>query len=75
VLAYRLGEGRALADAVKAPRVHTEGDLALTLEAAWPAAVKERFERAGYAVKPGGGASLSAIERDPKSGELASAAR
>ena len=32
VLAYRLGEGRPLADAVKAPRVHTEGDLALTLE-------------------------------------------
>ena len=57
VLAYRLGEGRALADAVKAPRVHTEGDLNLTLEAAWPAAVTDHFKEAGYAVKAGPGAT------------------
>src|SRR5581483_2979376 len=75
VLAYRVGEGKPLADAVKAPRVHTEGDLALSLEASWPAAVVERFKQAGYAVKTGGGASLSAIERDPKTGELTKAAR
>jgi gamma-glutamyltranspeptidase/glutathione hydrolase len=75
VLAYRLGEGRELADAVKAPRAHTEGDLALTLENTWPAAVVERFERAGYAVRTGVGANLNVIERDPKSGELRSAAR
>lgn len=75
VLAYRLGEGRSLADAVKAPRVHTEGDLALTLEKAWPTAVVERFKRAGYAVRTGAGANLNAIERDPKAGEVRSAAR
>lgn len=75
VLAYRLGEGRPLADAVTAPRVHTEGDLTLTLEKTWPAAVVERFERAGYAVRTGVGANLNAIERDPKTGESWSAAR
>ncbi|HVK11682.1 MAG TPA: gamma-glutamyltransferase [Gemmataceae bacterium] len=75
VLTYRIGEGRPLADAVKAPRVHTEGDLALTLEKSWPAAVVARFERAGYMVRTGVGANLNAIERDPKSGELQSAAR
>src|SRR5207237_4013061 len=69
VLAYWLGEARPLDDAVKAPRLHTEGDLNLVLEASWPAAVSDHFKRVGYAVKPGGGASLSAIERDAGSGE------
>lgn len=75
VLAYRLGEGRALAEAVKAPRVHTEGDLSLVLEATWPAAVVDHFKAAGYTARTGAGASLSAIERDPASGEVRAAAR
>ena len=75
VLVYRLGEGQALAEAVKSPRVHTEGDLALTLEKMWPAPVVDRFKQIGYAVKVGGAATLSAIERDPKTGAVQSAAR
>jgi len=75
VLAYRLGEGRSLAEAVRAPRVHTEGDLALTLEKDWPAAVVDRFKSTGYAVKVGTGAVLSAIERDPATGGLTAAGR
>jgi gamma-glutamyltranspeptidase/glutathione hydrolase len=75
VLAYRLGEGRPLAEAVKAPRAHTEGDLALSLEASWPAEVVERFKQVGYEVRTGGGANLNAIERDPTTGELKAAAR
>ena len=68
VLACRLGEGQPLVDAIKAPRVHTEGDLNLLLEAAWPMAVVDRFKAAGYAVKAGTGAFASAIERDAKGG-------
>jgi gamma-glutamyltranspeptidase/glutathione hydrolase len=68
VLAYRLGEGKPLADAIKAPRVHTEGDLNLLLEATWPTAVADRLKVAGYAVKAGTGATASAIERDEKGG-------
>ncbi|HEV3386053.1 MAG TPA: gamma-glutamyltransferase, partial [Gemmata sp.] len=30
VLAYKLGQGQSLAEAVKAPRIHTEGDTSLT---------------------------------------------
>ena len=75
VLAYRFGERRELADAVKAPRVHTEGGLALSLEATWPAAVGDHFKKVGYEVKTGGGASLSAIERDPATGVLRTASR
>jgi gamma-glutamyltranspeptidase/glutathione hydrolase len=75
VLSYRLGERRELADAVKAPRLHTEGDLTLTLEASWPAAVTEHFKQVGYAIKTGPGANLNAIERDPATGAVRSAAR
>jgi gamma-glutamyltranspeptidase / glutathione hydrolase len=75
VLTYRLGEGRSLAEAVRAPRVHTEGDLALTLEKEWPAAVVDRFKAVGYPVKAGTGAVLSAIERDPATGGLTAAGR
>jgi len=75
VLSYRISRGRAIADAVKAPRLHTEGDLNLILEAAWPAAVADHFKRVGYSVKTGPGATLSAIERDPASGKLDSAMR
>jgi gamma-glutamyltranspeptidase/glutathione hydrolase len=75
VLAYRIGQDRAITQAVKAPRMHTEGDLDLMLEAAWPAAVVDQLKRVGYAVKPGAGATLSAIERDPATGKLESAMR
>jgi gamma-glutamyltranspeptidase/glutathione hydrolase len=75
VLAYRLGEGRPLSEAVKAPRVHTEGDLSLALEAAWPAAVTDHFKKVGYTVRTGPGATLNAIERDPKTDTLDSASR
>ena len=75
VLAYHLGERRGLADAVKAPRVHTEGELALALEAAWPAAVADHFKKVGYDVKAGPGATLSAIERDPATGAARAASR
>jgi gamma-glutamyltranspeptidase/glutathione hydrolase len=75
VLTYRLGEGWTLAEAVKAPRVHTEGDLNLTLEAGWSPSVVDHFRKVGYAVKAGPGASLNAIERDAATGELRSAAR
>ena len=75
VASYRLGQGRPLADAVNGPRVHTEGDLNLTMERTWPEAVVARMKEAGYTVAAGAGANLSAIERDPATGALTAAAR
>jgi gamma-glutamyltranspeptidase/glutathione hydrolase len=75
VLAYRIGEGRDLTEAVRSARMHTEGDARLALEARWPAADVQRFQEAGYVVKRGPGATLHAVERDPGSGELHPAAR
>jgi gamma-glutamyltranspeptidase/glutathione hydrolase len=75
VLLGRLGEGLMLADAVGAPRMHTEGDKGVALEKSWPAEEVKRLKEAGYAVRVGGGASLNAIERDPATGTIRSAAR
>jgi gamma-glutamyltranspeptidase/glutathione hydrolase len=75
VLAYHVGAGQTLAEAVRGPRLHTEGDTRLTLEAGWPAAVVKHFKEAGYTVRTGPGATLNAIEREPASGALRSAAR
>ena len=75
VLAYRFGQSLTLADAVKAPRMHTEGDATLTMEATWPGLVTDHLKGIGYAVKPGPGATLNAIERVPTSGDLRTAAR
>jgi gamma-glutamyltranspeptidase / glutathione hydrolase len=67
--------GRPLAEAVKAPRVHTEGDLQLRMEASFQLETIERLKRMGYTIRTGPAANLSAIERDPKTGALQSAAR
>ncbi|OWK40151.1 gamma-glutamyltransferase [Fimbriiglobus ruber] len=75
VLAYRFGQSLPLAEAVRAPRVHTEGDTTLSLEAGWPARVTEYLKNTGYEVKTNPGAVLNAIERDPTSGALSTAAR
>jgi gamma-glutamyltranspeptidase/glutathione hydrolase len=74
VLAYRLGEGRSLEEAVKAPRLHTEGDTNLILEPTWPATDLKHLFQVGYTIKQGTGATLNAIERNA-AGELRSASR
>jgi gamma-glutamyltranspeptidase/glutathione hydrolase len=74
VLTYRIGEGRALDEAVRAPRLHTEGDLNLTLEAKWPTAEVEYLKQVGYTVKAGPAATLNSLERGPD-GAVLSAAR
>ena len=55
--------------------MHTEGDLALTLEAAWPASITDHFKTLCYATRTGPGASLSAIEREPATGKVQAASR
>jgi gamma-glutamyltranspeptidase/glutathione hydrolase len=75
VLLARIGQGRSLAEAVAAPRLHTEGDTNLALEATWPAAEVKRLKEIGYTTRVGPGAVLHAIERDPRTGTLAAAGR
>jgi gamma-glutamyltranspeptidase/glutathione hydrolase len=75
VLLARIGQGRSLAEAVAAPRLHTEGDSKLSLEAGWPTAEVKRLKEIGYATRVGPGAVLHAIERDPRTGAISAAGR
>jgi Gamma-glutamyltransferase len=59
VLARRVGEDKSLPEAVKTPRLHTEGGLALSAEEGWAA---EELKAIGYTVTKGSVSSLSAIE-------------
>lgn len=73
VLAYRLGDNLALEAAVRAPRIHAEGDLTLTSDANYPGS--ETLKSVGYKITTGGVGSLHAVERVLPSGEVLAAAR
>ena len=73
VVAGVAGEGLSVADAVAAPRLHAEGDLAVVADAKHPAA--EALRSAGYAVTGGAVGALTALGRDPGTGALTPSAR
>lgn len=74
VLARRIGEDKPLPEAVKAPRLHSEGGLALTAEEGW---APEDLKAIGFTVTKGSVSSLSAIELGGTAGKrsFTSAAR
>ncbi|HZN36339.1 MAG TPA: gamma-glutamyltransferase, partial [Pirellulaceae bacterium] len=71
VLLQLVAREKPLADAVAAPRLHTEGQLALNFEKSWPSAVLEELKARGYQVTVAASATVSAAE----AGSLASAMR
>jgi gamma-glutamyltranspeptidase/glutathione hydrolase len=75
VLLHYVGRDASLADAVKAPRLHTEGGLDLTLERTWSAATVDSFKKIGYPVKTGASARVSAVSYDPRTGACQAAGR
>ena len=67
-LTQHLYYGKTCNESLAAPRMNTEGGLNLTLENSWPAADADYLKRAGYRVKTGPGAIISAVSFDHKSG-------
>ncbi len=73
---FRLvGAGASLEEAVAAPRLHTEGGLDVTAEAARPAEELEHLRKAGYEVRTGAAAVVHAVRFDPGSGAVKAASR
>ncbi len=70
VLAELVGRDQPLARSFATPRLHTEGDATLAMGKGFSDAEFARLKRAGYTIKPGGGANLNAIARDAASGNL-----
>jgi gamma-glutamyltranspeptidase/glutathione hydrolase len=66
---------RSPAEAIAAPRLHTEGNLALTMEKSWPADEVAACRATGYTVTTGASAIVSAAWPDAASGQSRSAMR
>ncbi|MFO0810768.1 MAG: gamma-glutamyltransferase [Gemmataceae bacterium] len=64
VLAESVGRDAPLDAALKAPRLHTEGGLAVSVEASWPSSTEE-WAKIGYVVKREASAYVSAVATDP----------
>jgi gamma-glutamyltranspeptidase / glutathione hydrolase len=75
VLAQFVGRAASAEEAVAAPRFHTEGGLAVVLEARAGEAARDHLLKAGYTVTTGASASIHAVARDPRSGACRSASR
>ena len=75
VLLPFVGEDRPMAESVSAPRMHTLGNMNLTLDSPWPADAPAFFEKMGYRVSRGGVALLSAASFDPATGKVGASLR
>ena len=75
VLLPFVGEDRPMAESVNAPRLHTLGNMNLTLDSQWPADAAGFFEKMGYRVSRGGVALLSAASFDPATGQVGATLR
>ena len=60
ILTRILALGKTLPEAMAAPRIHTEGDRALSFEKSWPAMETAALSELGYRVSTGGSASIGA---------------
>jgi gamma-glutamyltranspeptidase/glutathione hydrolase len=75
VLAQLVGRGASFEEALAAPRLHTEGALAVGLEPKWPDAEAARLKEVGYTVSRTTSAYVSAVWSDPKGGAIRGGSR
>jgi gamma-glutamyltranspeptidase/glutathione hydrolase len=71
VLLQLVSRDKPLAAAIAAPRLHTEGQLAVSFERAWPAGTLDELKQRGYQISTAASATVSAAE----AGSLATALR
>jgi gamma-glutamyltranspeptidase / glutathione hydrolase len=75
VLTQFVGLGASIEEAIAGPRLHTEGNLDLTVERPWPEAEVGFLRELGYNVKVGVSANVHGLSVDPQSGAVHPAAR
>jgi gamma-glutamyltranspeptidase/glutathione hydrolase len=75
ILTQFIGLNASIEDAIAAPRLHTDGNLDLTLERKWSETEADALKNIGYAVKLGPSANAHAILVDPKTGGARYSAR
>jgi gamma-glutamyltranspeptidase / glutathione hydrolase len=60
VLLQLVARGKSLPEAVSAPRMHTEGALAVSFEKTWPVMQLDELKKRGYVVSTAASATISA---------------
>jgi gamma-glutamyltranspeptidase/glutathione hydrolase len=70
-----VARGGSLSEAVAAPRMHTEGLLAVEFEKTWPAAAAEELKKRGYTVTTAASATVSAAGLSNEPGKFIAAMR
>ena len=67
--------GKSMDEAMAAPRMHTDGNMRVTLEESLPEADVDAIRQMGYEVRTGQSATVSAAAIDLDSGDLMTALR
>jgi len=67
--------GKTLDEAIAAPRMHTDGNMRVTLEESWPQADVDAIRQMGYEVRTGPSANISVAAIEADSGDLVTAVR
>jgi len=75
LLARFVGVGGSIEEAVAEPRVHTDGNLGLTMERKWPESETQYLREAGFDVKLGNNANVHALSINPQTGVCRALAR
>ena len=75
VLLKFVGEDRSMVESVAAPRMHTLGNMTVTLDDAWDKSERRVFTDLGFQIFRGGVALLSAASFEPDTGKTGAAER
>lgn len=70
-----VAHGKGLTEALAAPRMHTEGTLALQFEKSWPESQVESLKKLGYTVTTAASATISAAGVGKEPGKFIAAMR
>lgn len=71
VVLQLIARGQSLPEAVAAPRMHTEGTLAVSFERSWPADLVEAMQQRGYSVTTAPSATISTAGVANNGGQIA----
>lgn len=75
VLCHYVGKGETMEQSIAASRMNTSGDLEVVMDKTWRVERADYLRNLGYTIKPGEGATMSAVFRDPVTGQSRGAMR
>ena len=75
VLTHFIGKNESIEQSIAASRMNTVGTLEVVMDRSWPPGPADYLRGLGFTIKAGEGATMSAVYRDPETGESRAAMR